>query len=262
MSDFAVSVAGGTLLGERWDGQRPVPLVLVHGFGGSRRDWAPVIAALGGEIETVAYDQRGFGESDATPGVRFSHAEDLVALLDTLDLDQVDVCGLSLGGGTALGCALDAPERIRRLVLISPMLSGWSWSQEWVATWKAIGRAARAGDFNSARSLWWQHPLFATTRQSPAADYLRQSIARFGGRQWVQDDQRDEGPMVERLHAVSAPTLLLTGGLDLPDFRIMADLIDAAIPSIIRRDDPAAGHLLTLERTEEVTAAITAFLAE
>lgn len=68
--------------------------------------------------------------------------------------------------------------------------------------------------------------------------------------------------MVERLHAVSAPTLLLTGGLDLPDFRIMADLIDAAIPSIIRRDDPAAGHLLTLERTEEVTAAITAFLAE
>lgn len=260
VSGFAVTLDGATLVGERRDGQRSVPLLLVHGFGGSRRDWDPVLAALDGEVSTIAYDQRGFGESSAEPGVSFSHANDLVALLDAFELDQVDLCGLSLGGATALGCALDAPERVRRIVLVSPMLAGWSWSEEWIALWKAIGRAARAGELETARSLWWQHPLFATTRESPRAELLHRSIANFSGRQWVQDDQRDEWPMVERLHAVEAPTLLLTAALDLPDFRLMAELIEAAIPNIARRDDPAAGHLLTLERAAEVAAAMSAFL--
>jgi pimeloyl-ACP methyl ester carboxylesterase len=261
MTDFRAPVAGATLVGERRDGTAPVPLILVHGFGGSRRDWDPVVAALGEEMSVITYDQRGFGASVATPGLAFSHADDLVALLDALQIDQVDVCGVSLGGATALGAALQAPERIRRLVLISPMLSGWSWSAEWVALWKAIGRAARAGDFDLARSLWWQHPLFATTREWPAAELLRESIAAFSGLQWVQDDQRNDGAMAERLNAVRAPTLLLTAGLDLPDFRAMADVIEGSVPNVVRQDDPTAGHLLTLERSAQVAAAITGFLS-
>ncbi|MET1162041.1 MAG: hypothetical protein ABWY48_05825, partial [Pseudoxanthomonas sp.] len=102
--------------------------------------------------------------------------------------------------------------------------------------------------------------LFAPVREGPRAGELRQSIAAFAGRQWVQDDQRADLPMVERLHALAAPTLLLTGGLDLPDFRLMADQIAAASPMVERIDDPDAGHLLTLERPNEVAKAMTAFL--
>jgi pimeloyl-ACP methyl ester carboxylesterase len=256
---FAVEVEGATLIGDRTDGPG-VPLVLVHGFGGSRRDWSAVAAALPARIPVIAYDQRGFGESPADAGIGFSHAIDLIALLDALAIPQADLCGVSLGGATVLGCALAAPARVRRLVLVSPMLAGWSWSEDWVQLWKTIGRAARAGDMDAARALWFDHPLFATIRERAQEDELKQSIAAFQGEQWVRDDQLAELPMVERLHAVAAPTLLLTGGLDLPDFRLMADLIEGALPAVLRNDDPSAGHLLTLERPTEVAAGIADFL--
>jgi 2-succinyl-6-hydroxy-2,4-cyclohexadiene-1-carboxylate synthase len=261
MSAFAVKVEGATLVGERHGPNESVPLVLVHGFGGSRDDWELVAAHLSPQRPIVTYDQRGFGGSTAEPGVTFSHAQDLVALLDALGLAVVDLAGLSLGGATVLGAALTAPARVRRLVLVSPMLAGWSWSAEWIALWKTIGRAAREGDLDRARALWLAHPLFTGVRDGPQANRLERSIAAFAGRQWIEDDQRDELPMVERLHAMATPALLLTGGHDLPDFRLMADLIAGALPHVSRIDDPDAGHLLTLERPQAVADAITDFLA-
>jgi len=259
MTPFTIAVPGGTLTGERRGGTG-MPLIFAHGFGGSRRDWDDVIAAFPPDVPIVTYDQRGFGDSFAEAGRAFSHVEDLLVLLDALQIARADLCGVSLGGATVLGAALLAPRRVRRLVLVSPMLAGWSWSEPWVEQWKAIGRAARSGEITQARALWFDHPLFATLRASPQAAALRQSIARFAGQQWVRDDQRVEPPMAERLHAIAAPTLLLTGGLDLPDFRLMADRIAAAIPHVQRIDDPAAGHLLTLERPGEIAAAMATFL--
>jgi 2-succinyl-6-hydroxy-2,4-cyclohexadiene-1-carboxylate synthase len=262
VTPLAVEVPGGTLAGERRrKGIGARPLVLVHGFGGSRRDWDAVVERLDPALGVVCYDQRGFGSSSAAPGATFSHAADLIALLDALDIDQADLCGLSMGGATVLGAALHAPERVGKLVLVSPMLAGWSWSTGWIARWKAIGRAAREGEIDRARALWWEHPLFATVRDGPRAAILKQAIDAFAGRQWVQDDQRDEWPMVERLHQITAPTLLLTGALDLPDFRLMADLVAGALPDVRRVDDPTAGHLLNLERPAQVAAAISTFVA-
>jgi pimeloyl-ACP methyl ester carboxylesterase len=257
---FAVECEGARLVGERRTGDA-VPLILVHGFGGSRRDWDPLVAALPPAWPLIRYDQRGFGKSAAAAGVPFSHAEDLVTLLDAFGLEQVDLCGVSLGGATVLGCALQAPHRVRRLVLVSPMLSGWSWSTDWVEHWKAIGRKARAGEIEEARSLWWSHPLFAPVREGPRSETLRQAIQQFSGQQWIRDDQRHEWPMVERLHEVELPTLLLTGALDLPDFRVMADLIEGASPAVQRIDYTDAGHLLTLEKPCDIAAEIAAFLS-
>lgn len=257
---FEAPVDGGVLRGERHDAEG-VPLVLVHGFGGSRRDWDGVIAHLPPSLPRIAYDQRGFGESTAQTGAPFSHAKDLASLLDRLDVDRVDLCGLSLGGATAIGCALQVPDRVRRLVLVSPMLAGWSWTPEWVTAWKAIGQAARAGDIDRARDLWWSHPLFATTRDQPAGALLRESIDSFHGAQWVQDDQSPQLPMVERLHCLQMPVLLLTGAHDLPDFRLMADLIAAAVPHVTRIDHEDAGHLLNLEEPARVASQVAAFLA-
>lgn len=261
VQSFAVAVPGGCLAGERRNGGDGRPLILAHGFGGSCRDWDAVAEHLDPALDLVRYDQRGFGESAAEPGVPFSHAADLIALLDALGIEQADVCGLSMGGATLLGAALQAPQRIGRLVLVSPLLADWSWTPEWVERWKAVGRAARAGDLDQARRLWWEHPLFATVRDGPHGGSLKQAIDAFAGRQWVQDDQREEGRVTERLHEIAIPTLLLTGGMDLPDFRSMADMIAGALPHVQRIDDPSAGHMLTLERSAQVAAAITAFLA-
>lgn len=250
---FRIVLEHAALIGDRRDGNG-VPLVLIHGFGGSRLDWQPVIEALPQDMPLIAYDQRGFGESTGEAGVSFSHSEDLLTLLDKLDVKQTDICGLSLGGGTALNFALDHPDRVRGLALVSPLMVGWSWTPEWIERWKQIGRAARANDMATARDLWWQHPLFETTRSSPAADILRASIAAFQGRQWVQDDQRQEPSDADRLTGLAVPTLLLTGERDSEDFRRIADVIARTGPTVNRIDYADAGHLLNLERPGAIAA--------
>jgi len=65
--DFRIETNGATLSGWRREGTGTT-LVLVHGFGGSRHDWEPVIAELPADMALIAYDQRGFGESPAVPG--------------------------------------------------------------------------------------------------------------------------------------------------------------------------------------------------
>src|SRR6185436_3073968 len=74
-------------------------VVLLHGFSLDHRMWAPQVDALAGRYRVVRYDLRGFGRSAPSPE-RFTHADDLLALLDHLHIDRAALVGLSMGGGT------------------------------------------------------------------------------------------------------------------------------------------------------------------
>lgn len=259
LAPFRVELDQAEISGVRRPGTG-TPLVLLHGFGGSWQDWGEVIAALPSRRPLVAYDQRGFGNSRAEPGRPFSHAEDLLAVLDALGIERAHLCGMSLGGASVLNMALNAPDRVARLVLVSPLVVGWSWSDGWVERWKQIGRAARAGDMNLARELWWRHPLFDSVRGSAGERALHDAIMDFSGRQWVQDDQRPVLPDVDRLSSLALPTLLLTGARDMEDFRLIADAIAALATNVTRIDHAHAGHMLNLEIPESIAAEIARFL--
>jgi pimeloyl-ACP methyl ester carboxylesterase len=235
-------------------------VVLLHGFSGDLHTWDTVWPLMDPRVGALRYDLRGFGRSGAGEGEPFSHADDLLQLLDSLGRHTVDLVGVSMGGAVALNFALDHPERVRRLVLISPALVAWEWSAQWLALWRPIVELARAGDMEGARALWWQHPLFATTRASAGADLLEQSIQRYSGAQWVYDAQRSALPDLERVHQLQPPTLLLTGAEDLPDFRLIADLLEASAPAVSRIDCPGLGHLVHLERPAACARCIRAFL--
>lgn len=234
--------------------------VFVHGFGGDLHSWDSIWPLLGDDLPTMRYDLRGFGQSPAPADEPFSHVEDLTALLDARGIDRVDLVGISMGGAISVGFALDHPKRVRSLVLISPGLMGWEWSEEWRQAWRAITIAARGGDMDRARQLWFEHPLFETTRASPAASALSESIARYSGAQWIRDPQRPVLPDVDRLHQLTQPILLLAGDRDMPDFRLAADLIAGSAPNVRRVDYPALGHMLTLEAPAQIAEAIRTFL--
>jgi pimeloyl-ACP methyl ester carboxylesterase len=251
---FTVAVEGATLAGER-SGQGP-PLVLLHGMAGERQDWNRLLAALPADFSSLRYDLRGFGQSMAQEGLPYSHTDDLLALFDAQGIERAPLLGLSMGGGVALNFALSHPERVSRLILISPAMVGWEWSDEWKTLWRGVSKAARDGDLALARERWWQHPMFAVVRESEAADELRRTIGAYHGRQWIHDPQRDELPDVDRLHSLAMPLLLLTGEHDVADIRLIADVIAGAAPQVTRFDYLGAGHMLHLEHTGEVAAAI------
>jgi pimeloyl-ACP methyl ester carboxylesterase len=108
----------------RDDGPRDAPaILLLHGFGASLHTWEPWAAALQGDYRVVRLDLPGFGLSDPDPAADYSDERGvaiLVALLDRLGIDRATIVGNSLGGRLAWRLAADRPDRVERLVLISP----------------------------------------------------------------------------------------------------------------------------------------------
>ncbi|MCM3656052.1 alpha/beta hydrolase [Agromyces mediolanus] len=113
------------------------PVLLVHGFGANgaitwqRTGWVDALTRAGRDVVTV--DLRGHGDSDAPIEAAAYRAEvqgaDLAAVLDSLEIPQVDVVGYSLGSRIAAALARSAPSRVRRLVI------GGAGPQELFASW-------------------------------------------------------------------------------------------------------------------------------
>ncbi len=234
--------------------------VFIHGFGGDLQTWDSVWAVLNNQLPALRYDLRGFGRSTGGDGAPFVHADDLLAILDARAIGRCDLVGVSMGGSIAVNFALDHPERVRSLVLISPGLVAWEWSEPWRELWQRIVSQARCGALDQARRLWWEHPLFDTIRGSAAGPALYESIMRLSAAHWIGDAHRPMLPDMERLHQLRTRTLLLTGGRDLEDFRLIAEVIAASAGSLARIDEPALGHLLHLEDPQACARRMLAFL--
>src|SRR5262245_28230543 len=119
---FALSIAaqtrtsGKTKTGLAYDIQGKGPaVVLITGSNLDRRMWARETAWLSTTHEVIRYDLRAHGQSD-TATAPFSHVEDLQSLLDELHVTKATFIGLSAGSTTALDLALQAPQRVERMV--------------------------------------------------------------------------------------------------------------------------------------------------
>ncbi len=101
-----------------WGGDGP-PLVMLHGLSGHARTWDHTAAALSDRYRVLALDQRGHGDSDWAPQYGFGPmAADLLAFIDALQLREVTLMGLSMGGIVSFVFAAANPERVRRLVVL------------------------------------------------------------------------------------------------------------------------------------------------
>jgi pimeloyl-ACP methyl ester carboxylesterase len=94
------------------------PVLLVMGAVYSSEMWYPVLPALAAKHRVIRYDNRGTGGSTATREASISDmARDGLAVLDAAGIETAHVYGVSLGGIVALELAMQAPERVRSLVL-------------------------------------------------------------------------------------------------------------------------------------------------
>jgi 2-succinyl-6-hydroxy-2,4-cyclohexadiene-1-carboxylate synthase len=199
MSDVRDVYVPGARLAVETSGEGEQPLLLLHGLAGDRRLWDPVWDRITVGRSAIRYDLRDFGASASLDDAAFRHSRDLEALLDALGVPVCDLVGVSLGGSIALNFALNCPERVRKLTLVSPGITAWEWSDEWRALWQAIVDAAQADDIGRARELWFAHPLFATTRASPsAAEKLRETLWAYSGAVWAKGDREEEALPSER----------------------------------------------------------------
>jgi len=244
-------------------------VVLVHEAIADSRMWAPQWQTFPKSHRTVRFDQRGYGRSAMGPGV-FSHAGDLVALLDELGLERTSLVGGSLGARVALEVAVAQPDRIEKLVLMDPGLPGHAWSEETQAGWAEEEAALERGDLDAAVEvnlrMWFDGP-----HRSPRevdAD-LRARVGEMQRRAFelqmpVAEEAREEllvPDVADRLAEVRAPTLVLTGDEDHDDIQSIANLLAEKIPDARRTSIPRAAHIPSLERPDEFDRVVLDFLS-
>ena len=112
--------ANGITINYAIDGKEGAPwLVFSNSLATDLSMWDQQAADFAPSFRVLRYDQRGHGKTEAPPG-RYSFdmlIADALDLMDALKIDKANVCGLSMGGATALGLAQRHPDRIARAIV-------------------------------------------------------------------------------------------------------------------------------------------------
>lgn len=236
------------------------PVVLLTG-GADVRNWTFVASLLAKHYKVVAFDGRGTGKSP-TPLKDVNHVEDLLSLLDHLEINQATLIGHSMGGQIATEFALNYPERVSKLVLLAPGLSGFSYSKEFEKNMKAIHEAAP--DIGKMVELLLSGPSYRVVKVSPHLNLMVQMFRHHMKRMFEWPAVKliwPQPPAIERLGELTAKTLLIIGKEDSPDNLRVANYFrkhsNARIIEI-----PGADHMVNLTHPEKLYRQITGFMRE
>jgi 3-oxoadipate enol-lactonase len=235
-----------------------VPLVFIHGFSFDMRTWDLQVEALSRSFQVVRYDLRGFGRSSMPQGP-YSHVEDLRSLIESLSLSDPVLIGLSLGANIALSCALDHPRVVRALVLASPGLPGFAWAE--ARPPDAAAAVAKTQGVDGARQFWLAHRLFAALRRSPEAfDRVRRMVDDYSGWHWSHENPMTQASVIDRLSDCMAPTLIMSGDLDVLGYREIARKLSGEIRGARLLIYPNAGHVINEEDPAGFSSAVADFV--
>jgi pimeloyl-ACP methyl ester carboxylesterase len=244
----------------RW--RRPW-LVLIQGIGLDRSGWRPVVRRLQRHFRLVLVDNRGSGRSDppAGPFEVADMAADVAAVLAAAGVARAHVLGASLGGMVAQELAVEHPELVDRLVLVSTT-PGWPFAYPMPAASvrllaetsgmpreEAMRRHVRNALTGDGRPELADR-LIALQRARPAAPGAWPAQAAAGARYTGRLRQR----------RIRAQTLIVQGGADTVvdprNGRLLAD----RIPGARLVTFPDRGHLLFWQDPAGFTGTVTAFL--
>jgi len=259
---------GGTLA-YQVSGRAAPPILLIRPLAGGMRAWGRFREELAAHARVIAFDQRGVGASSAAPRRASTRgmAGDALALADHLGLERFDVFGISLGGMVASWLAIDAPARVRHLVLASTLPRGAAvglvHSAHGLVRGLGLARCLAGDAHAAARCLAGRvlSPQFKAEHPERAAQ-IEEVIAADGvPRRTIFAFLRAGAAHDVRAHlpAIVAPTLVVCGGHDPlitvdSQRRLLAGLPDATFDVI-----PGAGHAIDSEQPVTLAARALAF---
>jgi pimeloyl-ACP methyl ester carboxylesterase len=241
----------GASLHVRDTGPRDAPaLILLHGFGSSLHTWEPWARALDRTYRVIRFDFPGSGLSAPDPTGSYADVRSmqlLAALMDTLRVTRATVIGNSMGGRIAWSFAARYPERVDKLVLISP--DGFASPGFEYGTPAEVPLALPLMRYAMPTSMFRMslEPAYADQRaltDSLATRYYDLMLAP-GARDAMLQRLRQTilTDPVPRLRQIQAPTLLLWGQQDaMIPFSNAADYMKA-LPHATLVPLPNVGHL-------------------
>lgn len=244
----------------------PMPVVLVHGLGYARWGWEPVAARLAERRRVVLLDNRGIGASDVPDGPYTAEqmAGDVLAVVDALGADRVQLVGVSLGGMVAQHVALQRPACVERLVLVSTTPGGAAAHPIPAATLDLLARmsalpaeeALRAAVDNALGSLVGER--HDTVASRIVAHRLSSPQDPAGWR--AQAHAGTTHALGEDVARIACPVLVLHGDDDAVVDARNAEVLGRLLPDATVRTVPGGGHLWFWEDPDRFVDEVLAFL--
>lgn len=266
MSAVEKILVNGAELAVRVDGDAGKPwMVLSNSLACTMDSWRFQIPEFTKTHRVVRYDTRGHGQSSA-PAAPYSmdlFASDLVGVMDHLGIERADIIGLSMGGMTALGVAINHPTRVNRIACcagrsnsIPPFVDSWNTR---IAMIRDAGGMKGVVDFTIER---WFTPAFRAANP----DIVREAEAMILAANtdgYIACAEALKGLDYKRsLGTIKAPALFVAGaddgGAPPAELRDMASLT----PGAEFVEIAPASHIIAMENPAAFNAAITAWLSK
>ncbi len=232
------------------------PLVLVHGFSGSKENWLPAMAHIDNH-RLIAVDLPGWAESQRIDGADYgveAQAERLSRFIAALALDRPVVAGHSMGGHIAGILAARYPDSLSRLVLIAP--AGVRFKENELVRRMLAGEnpfnASTREDYMALLKFLFAEPPWLPPRMMDVL--LERNIAdhAFHNQTFAALSRNGRTYLLEsELSAIRAPVAVLWGEVDATLDVSSVDVFRRELPSAMITVLPGCGHMPMMERPRE-----------
>ena len=250
------------------------PLIFVHEYAGDLRSWEPQLRHFGQRYRAIATNARGYPPSGVPPTVtsysQTQAADDIAAVLDHLGIDKAHIVGLSMGGFAALHFGFRHAARARSLCV-----AGCGYGAEPAQRDRFRTEAETVAAFIDQHGMqaFAEKYAYGPTRvqfqnKDPRgfAEFKRMlaehdAVGARNTQLGVQRERPSLYDLVDEMHQLTVPTLILTGDEDWPCLQ-PALLMKQAIASAALAVMPNCGHAINLENADEFNHIVGNFLAQ
>ncbi|MEQ8674238.1 MAG: 2-succinyl-6-hydroxy-2,4-cyclohexadiene-1-carboxylate synthase [Aggregatilineales bacterium] len=237
------------------------PIVLLHGFTGSKANWRHLIPTLAQAHTVITIDLPGHGDTDKPDDPHRYRMEyvssDVVKLICAMTTSPIALLGYSMGGRLAIYIAAHYPHEINRLILESAspgLLTEEQRLQRQQSDEQLAERIERDG-ITSFVDYWENIALFASQKSLPESTQRELHEQRLNNSPTgLANSLRGMGTGIQptlwgKLSAIHQPTLLITGELD-TKFHAIAHQMKKEMPDAQHISVPRAGHTIHLEQPD------------
>jgi pimeloyl-ACP methyl ester carboxylesterase len=238
------------------------PVVLIHGVGGDASNWDGIVPVLVRRFRVLRMDLRGHGGSGpiAAPCSIADFAKDVTDAMDAAGIAAAHVVGFSLGGLIAQQIALESPQRVKKLVILSAVAGRTEAERARVVGRLDVLKAEGIAGVAAGSEERWFTEAFRKAHPERVAERMKQLLANDPVSYLHAYTVFGTGDLAARLHEIKAQTLIATGEHDSGSSPRMAKLMHERIRGSKLEILPGLRHSVLIEAPERVAALLESFL--
>ena len=269
-----VDAAGIRFAYRRFGKTGRVPLVFNQHFTGTMDHWDPAVTdGLAQHREVILFNNAGVSSSSGEVPTTFEKmGANAIAFVNALGLKQVDVLGFSIGGFVAQEITLQAPELVRRLVLVG---TGPRGGQD-MATRTPQAQQIFSATYKVPEEIWLKvHFTDSAASQAAGREFLKRFLRRSENRDPAVDEKAASAQVeaigkwgvqregsYEYLKTIRQPTLVINGDNDVIVYSINSWILQQNIPNAQLIIYPDANHGSQYQYPERFVRHVSDFLSE